>query len=176
MHGTQQQEHRANAVGEHKAGGMHKIVPNKGQVVGSAKGDTPAPQQYVEDEEEEEEEEIYVPLPPDCKELKSIYFGCLPCVPKHEKDPDSPGVLPRFCPDNYRYCVRLCRTKCCKVVCRCCCGVCSLCKFVLYFVNSIFFIAGLGLIGLGVYGVMRFDMGAGLLGAASLGVGMIGGK
>ena len=30
---------------------MHKIVPNKGQVVGSAKGGSPAPQEYVEDDE-----------------------------------------------------------------------------------------------------------------------------
>ena len=155
---------------------MNKIVPvpnAKASAVGSAKAPASALPMY---DEGEEEEEIYVPLPPDCKELKSIYFGCLPCVPSHEKDPDSPGVVARFCPDNYRYCVRLCRTKCCKATCVCCCGMCGLCKFVLYFVNTVFLIAGLGLMGLGVYGVMKFDMGAGLLGAASLGVGLVGGK
>jgi hypothetical protein len=156
---------------------MNKIVPlpKKASAVGSAKA-LPVEPFHDDEEEEEEEEEIYVPLSPDCKELKSIYCGALPCVPKHEKDPDSPGVLARFCPDNYRYCVRLCRTKCCKVTCKCCCGMCSLVKFLLYFVNSIFLIAGFGLFGLGVYGIMKFDMGAGLLGAASLGIAGIGGK
>ena len=51
-----------------------------------------------------------------------------------------------------------------------------MCKFILYFVNTVFLIAGFGLMGLGAYGVMKFDMGAGLLGAVSLGLALVGGK
>lgn len=80
----------------------------------------------------------------------------------------------KHCVDEKSRCHRLGETKCCKCCCFVCCGCCNIVKYILIFVNILFLIAGLGLMGIGAWGVFRFDMGAGFLGFLSLITGMIG--
>jgi hypothetical protein len=80
----------------------------------------------------------------------------------------------RHCVDEKSNCHRLSQTKCCKCCCCLCCGCCNLVKFILIVINVLFFICGLCLMGVGAYGVFRFDMGAGFLGFLSLITGVIG--
>jgi hypothetical protein len=107
-----------------------------------------------------------------CKKFKEVAAKCSDKHAAYKKWKEM--KYEKHCLDEDSRCYKLSETKCCKRCCFCCCGCCNFVKYILILINVIFFLCGVGLMGIGAYGVFKFDMGAGFLGFLALITGMMG--